>query len=297
MAIATGKPVNDAPIRQLYTGVLPLQILAINPNKKELEKIYGRELPGDDPIYFTKDQDGVSHRLRIEFIVKTLPDKCNGIDMIGRISFNLRDSIQLKADKTKFKASNKYNQVLWLTKEEYKEGKLPDNIKPHFFLLEGVRPMYVGEENLMRFIAAAVNIPNVVADFTSGELIPDKSEAECRFDSMKEMVTTGNITELKRLFPAFKAFKMGAGVRTADDNRTYQDWFIEYPMKFGTRDLKYYAANLDRVRKSGRYASTNFGEMPFTPSVYTIAPSATPTASNEIPEPKVPVSTADELDW
>lgn len=296
MPIATGKPINEVYVRQLYTGVLPVKVIAINPTKKELDKIYGRELPGEEPVYFTKDQDGVSHRLRIDFIIRTIAEQCNGIDLISRVSFTLRDAIQIKADKTKFKASNKYNQVTWLTKEEFKEGRIPENVKPYFFLLEEVRPMFVGEENLMKFIAAAVNIPNVVANFSSGELIADKSEAECRLDSMKEMVTTGNISELKKLLPVFKAFKLGAGVRTSDDNRTYQDWFIEYPMKFGTRDYQYYASQLDKVRKNGRYSNTDFGVMPFAPTLYTVSPSEIkkPVASESSFSS---VDSADDLDW
>jgi hypothetical protein len=295
MAVASGKPIIDfSSSRQLYTGVLPVEVVAINPTKRELNKIYGRELPGDEPVYFSRTNDGThAGRLRVDFIVRTIPEKCDGIKLTGRLSFFLRDSVQYNGDKSKFKAINIYNQTTWLTKEEYKEGRLPEGVKPHFFLQDNIRPAYVGEEALMKFIAIAINIPSVYS-YATGDIIKNKAEAECRLDSMKEMVTTGNTSELKKLLPAFKIFKIGAGVRTTEDNRTYQDWFVDYPMRFGLNDFKYYDTQIKRAKEVGRYPNTDFGEMPYKPTRYEVKPSKIDTT---IEETTVVETSDDELDW
>ena len=53
MAIASGSETseNSGVQVKLFTGLVPLSVLAVNPTKKELEAIYGRELE-KEPEYF-----------------------------------------------------------------------------------------------------------------------------------------------------------------------------------------------------------------------------------------------------
>lgn len=295
MAIATGKPVTEGNSFPVYTGVVPMKIIAINPNKKELEAIYGRPFE-NDPEYIGVDPKTGIKRLRIDFIGKTIPEKCNGVEMITRITTWLNDAVQYNADKTKVKVINPYGQTAWLTKEEFKEKRLPDGIPASLFLMEDPRPCLIGEERLMKIIQAAVNIPRVVADFATGELIKNKADASCRFDTIKDMVGKGNIAELKSTIPAMKLFKMGAGARITDDNRIYQDWFLDYPMKGGVNDMKYYDAALKRAKSNGGYANTNFGKMPYEVQEYVVKPTNLKAAVADIPV-AVGMDEDIEADW
>jgi len=71
-----------------YVGIGASQILAVNPSKEELGKLYGREVA--EPQY-TGEQDGVE-TVRIDFIVKTVPELNDGIDVINKVSFFLRNT-------------------------------------------------------------------------------------------------------------------------------------------------------------------------------------------------------------
>lgn len=290
MAIAAGKPVNEAASFPLYTGVLSGKIISINPNKKELEAIYGHPFE-KEPEYLGVDPQTGIKRLRIDLIVKTIPEKCNGVDTIVRISTWVSEATQYNADKTKVKVINPYGQTAWLTKEEYKEKRLPEGIPASMFVMEDPRPCLIGEERLSRIIQAAVNIPRVVADFSTGELIKDKASAQCRLDSLKE-IFKGNFAELRSILPVMKVFKMGAGVRTTDDNRTYQDWFLDYPMKGGVRDMKFYETALKRAKDNGAYPHTDFGEAPFEFQEY----KPIPTDLKKVEEVPVNVGMVDDVE-
>ena len=55
---------------RLMTGLVPMMVVAVNPSKKELEAIYGRDLD-KEPEYLSADEQGVK-KLRIDFIMKTV---------------------------------------------------------------------------------------------------------------------------------------------------------------------------------------------------------------------------------
>ena len=292
MAIAAGKPVANGNSFPVYTGVMPMKVVAVNPTKKELEALYSRAFD-KEPEYLRVDPKTGVKSMRVDFICKTESEKCNGVDMLTRISMWVNDAIQYNADKSKVKVINPYGQTTWLTKDEFKEKRLPDNIPASLFLMEDPRPCLIGEERLMKFVQASVNIPRVVADFATGELIKDKASANCRFDTLKDMISKGNFTELKSIVPAMKLFKMGAGARTTDDNRTYQDWFLDYPMKGGVNDMKYYDAALKKAKANGAYANTNFGNMPYEVKEYVAQPTDLKAIASDIPGA---IGIADDVD-
>lgn len=269
MAIAAGNPVSEGKAFPVYTGVPMIKIIAINPNKKELEAIYGRTFDAE-PVYFEKDKAGID-RLRLDFIVQTIPDKSNGVELISRITYWINNATHYNGDKTGIEVLNAFGQSTWMTKEQFQNKVLPDGVKPHLFLMEGVRPAYMGERRVIDLLRAAVNIPRV-SNFETGEIIADKNSALCSLDTIKDMVTKGNVTELKKVLPAMKPFKMGAGARTTDNNRTYQDWFVDYPMKGGVSDMKFYDNRVKASKDRGGYANTDFGKMPYKFEEYVAQP-------------------------
>ncbi len=290
MALASGKEVVEGGMSfPVYTGIFPIKVIAVNPTKKELEDIYGRPFK-EDPVYHVVDPTTSTQRTLVSFVVRTIPEKCGGKDIIfSPIRIWVNDAFRYKTDKTKVQVCNPYGEFTWLTKEE-----LDTNTKPTdtIFLMEDVRRAYIGEERLLSFLRAALNIPRVENPMT-GEVIADKMTAVCRLDTMEKLVKTGDVTEIKKALVAMKMFKMGAGARTTDDNRTYQDWFIDYPMKGGVTDYKWYDNRVRDAKERGGYANTDFGVMPYDIQEYKVKPTEMTTAPTPVAAPAGPMD-ADE---
>ena len=86
---AFGKAVESketAPIKR-YVGVAPVKIVAINPTKTELEKIYNTTLDKEPEYLGSNEKDGKSVPfVRVDFIVATDPTKSD-IEMTTKASF------------------------------------------------------------------------------------------------------------------------------------------------------------------------------------------------------------------
>ena len=80
-----------------YTGILPVSIIALNPNKAELSKILGRDIE-DDPSYIFDAKDGKPKTLRIELIVKPAGVEFEGIQFMNRINYFIRMEIMRNKD-------------------------------------------------------------------------------------------------------------------------------------------------------------------------------------------------------
>ena len=112
MAFAKGKEsVEAAPVKR-YIGVAPVTVLAVNPTKAELEKIYGITLENTPEYLSTVEVNGKKvKQVRLDFIVKTVAEKCNEIDFISKVSFFINDSVRYNKDNTKIQVINKYGET------------------------------------------------------------------------------------------------------------------------------------------------------------------------------------------
>ena len=71
MSISTGTETKETQGgAKLMTGLVPMMVVAVNPSKKELEAIYGKDLE-KEPEYISADENGVK-KLRVDFIMKTV---------------------------------------------------------------------------------------------------------------------------------------------------------------------------------------------------------------------------------
>ena len=98
-----------------YIGLGASKVLAVNPTKKQLEEIYGREIQ-NDPEYTIErdDQKGVV----VDIIVQTDPEQCNGIDIISHARFNLFPEKWTTQDGSKVRVIDNYDNAQWATPEE-----------------------------------------------------------------------------------------------------------------------------------------------------------------------------------
>ena len=82
-----------------YTGISPVSVLAANPSKAELDKIYNRE--SNDPVYVGTSKAG-KPQIRIDFIVKTAQGSSvkEKVDLTSRVSFFISDEKRVNKDGT-----------------------------------------------------------------------------------------------------------------------------------------------------------------------------------------------------
>lgn len=277
MAIASGKATSEGEgfKKTLFTGITPVKVLCVNPDKKELEAIYGRELE-KTPEYLSADENGVK-KVRFDFIVQTvINDKLGvNVEVVDKISYFLEDKPNVSQG-GKFQVINLYGETTWATKEEIQANKLPDNMS--FYDTTKMRPAFKGEEELVNFLKQYLGIPN---KGFNGKFIPDITQAEIQLDDIKKYFT-GNYKELVSAVNALKdtnIVKVLAGVKTTEDNKQYQAWFTQKPVKYSVTDYQYVSKLLQEKKDNGAYAAVDFGPADFKfrlynnePTTFTAAP-------------------------
>lgn len=260
MAFSKGKETTDVVIKR-YIGVAPVKVLAVNPTKAEMEKIYGTDIE-NDPIYVGKvDINGQSYNnVRLDFIVATDEEK-TGVNMTTKVAIFIREQYRYNRDMSKVQVIDKYGRTAWATKEQaqnhevpvYANG-LPANIDKDY------RPCYVGEEDLTNFIKAYLNIPNVMK-YVNGNwvLVDNPQDCEARLDNIKDYFR-GDFRELKDIMalqPNNKV-KVLFGVRTNDEGRQYQAVYTNMFLKNGVTDYSKLDADLQERKAAGAYPTTEF---------------------------------------
>lgn len=260
MAFASGKESTEGNVVKKYIGVAPVFVLAVNPNKKELEGIYNTSLE-NDPEYLSKvsingeDVDSA----RIDFIVKTDTDKC-GVEMTTKIPFFLRKEYRFNKDKTKVQVIDKYGRTAWVTVEQAKNKEIPMYSNGPANLDKDYRPCFVGEEDLTNFIKNYLNIPNVMRYVNnSWVLVDNPEECEARLDSIASYFKN-DFSELKTIIslqPKNK-IKVMFGVRTTEDNKQYQSVYTQMTLKNSVSDYSKLDKDLQERKANGAYATTEF---------------------------------------
>ncbi len=221
---------------RLMTGLVPMMVVAVNPSKKELEAIYGRDLE-KEPEYISADEAGV-RKLRIDFIMKTvINDKlgCNE-EIITKVPFFLEDKPAYTSDGSKVYMLNLYGENACIPVEDAKKNTLPDNMQ--WYNTTKMRPAYRGEIELVGFLKQYLGIPNRAF---KDKVIPDVSKAEIQLEKIKNYFN-GDIKEFVSVVNLRKPTNiilLAGGVRTTDDNKQYQAWYLKKPLKYGTTNLDY----------------------------------------------------------
>lgn len=285
MAFSKGKESTEGGVVKRYIGVAPVFVLAVNPNKEELGKIYDTDIE-NAPEYVGETEIGTEGakkkvpQVRLDFIVQTDASKCNGIDMKSRITFFLTKEVRYNRDRTKVQVINKYGETTWLPIENAKNGTIPENLS--WFEAADFRPAYIGEEDLTAFIKAYLNIPNKSYRDRAGvvhELV-DKSEAEARLDKIQNYFK-GDFSELKEVITLQPKNKVKCmfGVRTTDDGKQYQAVFTQRFLKNNVTDYSRLDADLQERKNAGAYPTTEFSICPLKEYVV-----ESTDLSNSIPE-------------
>ena len=278
-----------------YIGVGSSFVIAVNPTKKELEDIYGREM-ANDPEYVVNTDNG--KEARITFVVKTDAAVCNGIEMLNRATFILRNTPAYNKDQTKVQVIDKYGNTAWASIEDAKAcKKLFYSTGTPVKIADDYRIACVGEVDLIGFLKPYLGVGDAF-NYVNGSWVLKDNTDDYLFglEHIKDYFN-GDFSEIKEaiaLQPNNKV-KLLYGVRPSDDGKQYQAVATRHnfvlPNYAGSKAFARLESELANAKASGSYASTEFKVQEL--AEYTV----TPTDLSAAPAEGASTESAGDMPW
>lgn len=168
-------------VKSKYTGLAPVRILSVNPSMKELNDM---GISADkEPSYVINKEDG-SISSRLDFWLAIDPKPETG-DIVTKMTLWIDNTIFVGKNTGKTQFINKYGRTGWgMSASECGQ----------YFIADGARPAYKGEEKIHAFLAAFLN---TVYDTKNGKY------DECQLDNPEAMFK-GDFSEIKSIVRAYK---------------------------------------------------------------------------------------------
>lgn len=166
--------------KSLYTGLIECKVIAVNPSKSDLERM-GINTE-KEPQYVIEKDNGLKS-VRVEFWVEA--QISDAVKPISKDVFWIDSEIYVGKNSGKTQFINKYGKTGW---------GMSANECGEYFLTDGAREAYKGEEELHKFLFSYLN-----AKFDT----KNKQYDECVIDAPKEFFS-GNFSELKTIVNSFK---------------------------------------------------------------------------------------------
>lgn len=269
MSFAKGSESKKPASVKRYIGLASCYVLAVNPDKKKLEGIYGREME-NEPSYLGENEDPVTgnkyRQARIDFILKVNGDRHKDsqgkpIDAITKVSFFLGDRARTNKDKTKVQVIDKYGRTAWVTREQFQKHEVPVYSTGPANICQDYRACYDGEEGLILFLKAYLGIGNVMEyDETSKtwSMKPNPEDYEASLEEIKKYFE-GDFRELEevlKLQPNNKV-KVLFGVKTTDKGQ-FQDIYNREFLMNNTSNHAWFDKRVSESKASGAYPNTEF---------------------------------------
>lgn len=270
MAFSQGQVSSEGGIKR-YIGVCSVSVLGINPLKEELEKLYGRTLD-NEPVYLKEvEVNGTKvPQVRLDFIVKADPEKYldsenKPLNFISKVSIPLRRAYRYNKDNTKVQVIDKYGRTAWVTVEQAKAHEIPVYSNGPANIDKDYRPAYIGEEELIKFLIAYLNIPSC-QKYVEGKWVmnsPDKlPDSEASLEHIEDYFK-GDVSELRTIigYQPNNKVKVLFGIRTTEiDNETrqFQTAYTRMFLKNGVTDYGKLDKEVKSSQESGSYSDTEF---------------------------------------
>ena len=243
---------------KLYTGAENFKVVAVNPTKEELEKMYDREL-NFTPEYVgtTKVSDADGERevpqVRLDFF---LANEDNSITT--KLQFYVANTHH-KSSTGKFKCINSFGKDAWLDEDSVKSKTMPSNMS--WYNPDGVKVARRGEVELISYLVNLLNLPFNL------DKVSDVSEAYARIDKDEwTKIFAGDVTLLREIVGGTNN-KIGVllGVKTKGDGKLVQGSFNKHTLRQFTiaskkeAKFKYILRDLDEVKAAGALGNVDFG--------------------------------------
>jgi len=254
MAFAKGQVSTESTSEiKRYIGIGVVKVLCINPTSKQIKEFMGYE-PKEEPVYFGVQDTPDGKKLpyfRVTFIIKTTPEKSNGIDTTQMLTYYVRKQY-VQSQSGKYQVTDAYGNTAWGTKEEITAKSEIKYANGPAQLLGEYKPLYVGERALMRFVQEFLVIGSYKNtsgyDYINDTWIPmaaDKlKDCECTFSNDElEKMFKGDFTPIENYlaYQSNNEVKVLFGIRTTDDGKEYQDIY--------TRPLRLRVTNWDIIQQ------------------------------------------------
>lgn len=267
MAIKIGKQSEEG-VFKLYKGVAAVNVLAVNPNKAELERITGRTYD-EEPVYRGKDDDG-NDTMRITFYTKTNPDaKVNsGIELVLPISFTLVKTRRVGQQSGKIQVIDKYGRTAWATPADLESKSIPQYAKGPANISADYRPAVIGEEYLINFLIKWLNIPGP-ANYKEGQWIMKDNPEDSEVSINLAKVFAGDVSELVEVVNMAREYliKVAVGIRTTEDGKQYHAVFTRDFAKNAVTDYSKLDAAIKEFQNNGGAPNTVFDVNPLHENV------------------------------
>lgn len=272
----------------MYQGIAPFFVRAINPDINELQKLYpGRDFSENPPKYDyerTNEDGTVTKGTFVTIYLQSNVEhvESNGIDTIVRASYLMMPEVNFNKDKTKHQVINAYGETGWVNAADFKNGILPEYMIKNGFLHDGMRPAFVGEEDLIKFLKTYIVIPNSKTYDRETKTWTLKTDA-----ALKEALAGFSIADLKKIvqgdvsvirnavkYQPNNQIKFLLSVKQSAD-KEYQDVWTRYPIPFNWSKKNYekVQTELTKALDAGAFASNIFNDYPFTFQKYEVKPS------------------------
>lgn len=268
MAFGQGQVSSEGGSIKRYIGVASVSVLAINPLKEELEKLYNRTLENAPEYIGEAEINGTKvPQVRLDFIVKADPEKYldannQPLDFVSRVSLFIRKAYRYNRDNTKVQVIDKYGRTAWVTIEQAKAHEVPVYSNGPANIDKDYRPAYVGEEELIKFLIAYLNIPSCQR-YVDGKWVmndADKlSDSEASLEHIEDYFK-GDVSELRTIigYQPNNKVKVLFGIRNTDDNKQYQTVYTRMFLKNGVTDYSRLDKDVKQTQESGALSTSEF---------------------------------------
>lgn len=268
MAFGKGFESTEGSVVKRYTGVASVFVKAVNPTKEQLEKFYDREIENAPEYVGEIDVNGAKvPQVRLDFMVVADPEKYkdgegNPIDFKTRVSLFVRKESRLSSA-GKYQVIDKYGRTAWATEAEIAAKQIPvySNGKPAN-IDAGYRKAYHGEEELIKFLIAYLNIPSC-QKYVNGEWVmleaSKLADCEANLEHIDDYFK-GNFKELNDIIalqPNNKV-KVLFGVRNTDDGKQYQTAYTRMFLKNSVTDYSKIDKDLKEAKNNGAVPTSEF---------------------------------------
>lgn len=272
MAISRGTESTEGAVIKRYTGVAPCFVKLCNPNKKQLEEAYDRDID-DEPEYVGEtevDENGTKVKypqVRLSFLSQPDPEKVEFDAGLIPINLYVRKQYRYNKDKSKVQVIDKYGRTAWVTIEQAKNHEIPMYSNGPANLDKDYRPAYVGEEELTNFIIAYLNIPSPMKYNKTEKkwyMSDNPQDSECRLDHIEDYFK-GDFSELQDMltYQPKNKVKVLFGVKTNDEGKQYQAVYTQMFLKNNVTDYDRLKKDLEASKEGGRYSNVEFVVGPF----------------------------------
>lgn len=254
-----------------YIGVASISVLAVNPSNSTLA-MYGWNIPEDaeEPRYVTTNNEG-KRSARVCFLVQLHDLKDKPVIMLN---FWVRPEIQFNGDQSKCQIIDPFGRSAYATKSEVQTRSIPQYSNGLANISSDYKPAHVGEETLVKFIMKLLNVtPLQMFSKTKNEWVPTKNPGRLTIDNWGN-ICNGDVSEVReylKLQPENRV-KVVLGIRTTDDNKSYQTFLPSLFIGNGARvDITTgeYTSARKAIDKDREWADNNGKNYPF---IYSAAP-------------------------